>query len=455
MAEQERAGREWAETVGGDVVQVYRVPGHTRDLWNFNEAAEQMPAYALLRRDCEAKRLDALWCYDPDRLGRKPALALAVVALLQENGASVFVENGGYLMEPGQAPQMFMFAFQSTQAGVEQEKRVHRHHFGMRGRIEAGLHPNHWPYGYRPVRNGSGEVTGGEFDPSEIGAIRQMTRWYLDGDGYTTIARRLNESDWVPRRARKWWPATVRYMLYNDTYAAVVEFGDSRARSDRFPAAWNDETWRRVQQERDNRYKGGRKPVSPVSGVAYCNRCGYALDCDSHYADGDVRFVCQAHSRAWTGAYERCHRNTTKESVVIDFVDELLGHLDIVADVMDVSHVAVLRRRVAEADAQIEKTKEKQKRLALRVADGTIGVEPAKAANDDLQAELDAARATRDAAIKEMRLLPDPEEVRGQLEDLAGRSIRDWPLRKVRAALKRAKVKVFVEDGEVVRWSVG
>jgi hypothetical protein len=244
-------------------------------------------------------------------------------------------------------------------------------------------------------------------------------------------------------------------MLKNDFYAGIVSFGDKRAESDRYPALWDAETFRKVQQQRQDRSRGGREPTSPVAGVAYCNRCGYSMHVCSYYADGDARFACTAHRRAYTGAFERCHPNTTKESVIIDFVDDLLSHLDMIEALMDIRATDGLEQQASEAAAEAERIREKQKRLALRVADGTIGVEAARAANDDLQAQLNAARATRDAALKEIRLQPNPDEVREQLEQLVGKSIRDLPLLQVRSYLKRAKVKVFIEDGKVVRASIG
>jgi len=413
-----------------------------------------MDAYRQLRQDCEDNRIDTLWCYDTDRLGRDPALAQQVASLCQKNGVSVYVQSGNYTLEPGSSPQRFMFAFQSTQAGVEQEKRVHRHRFGMRGRIEDGLHANHWPYGYRPVRS-EGEVVGGEFVPSEIGAVRQMTEWFLDGHGYSAIARRLNESDWQPPKADHWWPASVRCILQNDTYAGYVTFGDARAKSDKFPALWDEDTHRLLKQERANRSVGGRKPASPVSGIAYCERCGYALAIRARYADGDARFACLSHARRYTGAYEPCHPNSVKESVLTGFVDALLSRLAVVDALMGKRDSTDLERQVLEAEAEVERLRERHKRLALRVAEGVVAVDAARDADRELQARLDAARATRDAALETLSLRPDPDEVRAELSELAGTSVRDLPTLQVRAALKRAKLRVYVEEGEIVRATIG
>ncbi len=54
LAEQERLGREFAGAIGGQVVRVYCVPGHSRDLVLWAEAEQHMPAYRELRQDMRA-----------------------------------------------------------------------------------------------------------------------------------------------------------------------------------------------------------------------------------------------------------------------------------------------------------------------------------------------------------------------------------------------------------------
>ena len=87
LEDQEKAGTAWAEGLGAEIARVYTVPGHTRDIWNWSEAESEMPAYRQLREDAQAGRLDALWAYDMDRLGRDPALGQQVISLVEKSDA--------------------------------------------------------------------------------------------------------------------------------------------------------------------------------------------------------------------------------------------------------------------------------------------------------------------------------------------------------------------------------
>ena len=86
LRDQERAGREYAEKRGGQVVAVYEVPGHSRDIWRWDTAERAMPAYRRLREDAETDAFDVLWALDADRLGRDPALSRQVVSLVVKSG---------------------------------------------------------------------------------------------------------------------------------------------------------------------------------------------------------------------------------------------------------------------------------------------------------------------------------------------------------------------------------
>jgi hypothetical protein len=82
LASQKRDGRLWADQVGGRVTHVLEVAGHSRSYIFFQDAAAAMPAYRELRRACEERAFDVLWCRSRDRLGRTDALIAQVEALV-------------------------------------------------------------------------------------------------------------------------------------------------------------------------------------------------------------------------------------------------------------------------------------------------------------------------------------------------------------------------------------
>ena len=70
----------------------------------------------------------------------------------------------------------------------------------------------HIPFGYR-IRQG--EIEG---HPQEAGAVRQIFQAYLNGDGYTTITRRLAEGDVPYRQGVEWNKHMVKRILENRRY---------------------------------------------------------------------------------------------------------------------------------------------------------------------------------------------------------------------------------------------
>src|SRR5512136_5600 len=91
LGDQEQLGREFAAAVGGQVTAVYSVPGHSREYIFLQEIAAEVPAYRQLQEDLHGHRLDVLWVYDENRLGRTLALIAQVVAVVDRDGAELYV----------------------------------------------------------------------------------------------------------------------------------------------------------------------------------------------------------------------------------------------------------------------------------------------------------------------------------------------------------------------------
>jgi hypothetical protein len=53
LPSQLRDGRLWADSVAGDVVITFQVPGHSRKYIFFQDAEREIPAYARLREACD------------------------------------------------------------------------------------------------------------------------------------------------------------------------------------------------------------------------------------------------------------------------------------------------------------------------------------------------------------------------------------------------------------------
>lgn len=459
---QEEAGRRFAESIGGTVTATYRVNGHSREYVFWAEAEAEMPAYRHAREDIESARVDVIHCTDASRLGRDPALISQFYSLAAKHGAEVYDASMPHPLGQQSMGHRYGIAVKSVSAGEEQRIRVARHKTGMKGRIRRrGLHPNNWPMGYTPIRSGTGETVGAEFN-DDIGTVERITALFLDGISYTEIARRLTaDGHLTPRRVDYWHPSTVRNIILNDTYAGLLSaFGVALdAPSPAFPALWDGTTFAAVVRERARR---GQKPYvrksgGPYTGVAKCKRCGGAMTRCRTRQFWYLRCSTHTHSKT-TG--ESCHWNHMpewritrvlhhwlKEYTTPERVDEAL------AEMGTGQEERALRESLARSTATVDSLAKQRERLALALARGEMDGDIYRQADDKLLRQLDAERGRGVDLRRQIDALPDLEERRRTLEQLH-RRFYDWVEKDdpatIAKLLQSAGVVVWCEDGNVV-----
>ena len=460
LQDQENLGRQYAEKIGGEVVRIYKVPGHTRDIVFWHEAEAEMPAYRQLREDIAAQNFDILWVLDPDRLGRDPALSNQVVSLIEKAGAQLHLSSGDYSIGEDSSAHRYLFAIQAVRAGEDQKKRRQYHEFGMRARIKRGLPSSNWPHGYEPIRSAAGKVVGGRFRVGEIEAVQLATELFLDGQGFHSIAIVLNESPYMPRKAGRWRYSTVRAMMNNDTYAGLVAHGGTQTTepSNKFPALWDEETYRAILRERDRRHRGGSSPASPVSGIVICAQCGCHMVSlmYTRVAHPYRIFRCRTHvNKRVTG--KGCHSNQIKESVIIAVLEDALrelakpGSLEVALESAQPAR-SVLIEAVEQAQTHVETIKEKQYRLAVLAEDQILDVDAVARRTAELAKQLQAADKILTGATQQLMALPDYDSRRASLaEALALPDLHSRPMDVTRGILHRAGLRVLVRNRQIER----
>lgn len=457
---QEEEGREFTRAVGGVAVDVLTVPGHSRDIVLFEDAAREMEAYQCLRDHCEASDFDVLWARDPDRLGRDPALAQTVASLVERSGAEVYCASAPHVLGQGGAGQRYVYAIQSVRAGEDQQRRKQYQRMGMRRRIERGMPSNRWPYGYRPIRDHlTGRAIGAEFDEN-VGAVQMATEMFLRGEPYTAIAQALDASPYRPPVAERWVSATLYCWMHSPTYAGIAYWSDFRSDgpSDRFPAVWDEDTYQAVVRECEARKRGTYRKVegSPFLDVAFCARCGGRMVKTSGSSHTEALRCSTHHKRSKTGV--SCHANnirldTVKKAIAtylagIADLDELNARLSQQVD------REPLRQRLEEIQRQLDAIEKKRQRLALAYAGGAMDMQVYRAADDRvldeaaaLEDEGDRIRAELARVVDSERRFEDIQDVKAIVE--AGLSELS-PL-EVATALRNIGLRVEIEDRQIVR----
>ena len=467
LQHQEQRGREFAESIGGQVVAVYVVPGHSRDYVFWHEAEREMIAYREVRADLEAGRLDVIHAVDADRLGRDAALIQTFHSLAERHNCEVYSASAPHQIGHASAGQRYVAGIMAVRAGEDQSARVHRHAMGMRGRIlRRGLHGNHLPIGYQPVRNGNGEVVGAEFD-DRIGAVDLLTEWFLSGHSYAEMWRRINRSGYLsPAGLAAWDYSTVRAIMANDMYAGFVSWGDVRLddpERSQVPARGGAETYRAIVRERQRRRvrpynrRGGR----PFSGVVFCARCGARMY--SHqYTRGSETYHymrCSTHIRRLTRG--RCHSNNVAEHLI---ADALIGYFDrlgtpeeidaVLDETGDRNEAERLAATIARVEGTLDDLEQQRTRLALAYAAQRMDAGVYAASDQMLSQRQDGERARLVDLRQRLDALPDQRERREMMHQLGqefGRLLTVAAPAEIATGLQLIGIRVIVENGRVVR----
>lgn len=145
--------------------------------------------------------------------------------------------------------------------------------------------------GYRKGSDGRPEI-----DPEEAETVRNIYRWFMEGQTYCAIASRLTSSGVLtPGGKQKWQPNTVKSILTNEKYMGAallqksftVDFLQKKMKpnegevpqyyvAESHPAIIDPVEWRKVQAEITRRAQYDHKSAcaSPFSGKIICGDCG-------------------------------------------------------------------------------------------------------------------------------------------------------------------------------------
>jgi DNA invertase Pin-like site-specific DNA recombinase len=466
LATQAQLAHKLAETIGGEVVASYTVPGHTRSLVFWSEAERTMPAYRQLREDVEAHRFDLLWCLDVDRLGRDPALIQQVISLVERNGAEVYISTMPHVIGQKTIGHRYGVSVQTVRAAEDQHLRTHRHRMGMAGRTKRGFFPCRPPMGYAPVRDEvTGKVLHYEFDHMSD-AVRYMTELFLQGHAYNEIRRRLDRSPYRPPIAEKWNLPTVMQVLKRDEYAGLVSWGTVVAAepSPHFPALWTPEVFAKIIRERRRRSRSPyvRLGSGPLTGVAFCNRCGSPM---GRYKANIIRLRCSRHMMSYVEQAPKCHHNGISEMKVILAVADSLSLLDseeMIDQVISMREMTDEENRLREdlerARRHEQDLAKQRERLALAYATGKMDVEIYHTTDLTLHQQLDAEAGRCAELARHIENLPDMNERRESLRRLAANFpiiARESDPAEVSVALQSGNVRALVESSQVVNVHIG
>lgn len=467
LDEQERAGRAFAEHVGGQVVALYRV-AHTRDLIFYHDAERDIEAYRQLRSDVESGRFDVLWALDIDRLGRDPAIQQQVISLVEKRSSrEIYLESSPHTLGQKSMGHRYLESVQGVSAAEEQQRRRRRMRTGMKGRVlKRGLLPARPPFWLDTVRDpGSGRLTHYQFNDMAP-ALDLITELFLAGQPYHEIRRRLDASPWPPPECARWWHRTIYTTVQSDVPAGYPSWDGHQPDqpSEHIPARWDEKTHLAVIRERARRVRSGtyRRGSSPLFHVAYCARCGATMVVHLSISRGRrYRYLCCGrHCMKSLYPEYACHANHILEERLLDELGQAFSEMTtpravdaFLARVGETANLPQLRSRLARAASTVADLEQRLVRAGHAYAAGDMGLDVYRQVDADLRERLEAARLLEQNTRRELDSLPDIEARRRILLELAqgfDDLVAQAEPAEISRLLQEAGLQVLVEEGHIV-----
>lgn len=199
------------------------------------EAQEDVSGTTLARAGLDAIRdmardgqLDAVICYDPDRLTRDLGHLMLLLDELEGVGAPLVFVNAPHDRTP---EGLMLLQVRGMVAQYERTKIIERMRRGKERATRNGRIIQ-WmvPYGY--TRNADAQTL--EVVEDEAQTVRLIFEWMASGTHTLySIAMRLRGMGIPNKRGGKWWVSTVHRILLNETYTGTYWWNMTRKRGKR------------------------------------------------------------------------------------------------------------------------------------------------------------------------------------------------------------------------------
>lgn len=450
LSEQLRLNREHIERWNGILIEELIVPGQSRSIVLFEDAARKIRAYARLKELIDQRAFDVLIFYDRSRLGRIESLSIAVVALCQEAGIVCYETydppttlDASYSLD-----RSLTGAIKSILAREEIEKFKRRTMTGRLQRAREGKRMTKVYFGYRLTyrEDGSESVV---IDEDQAEVVRYVMNRYLAGRGFRHIADELNAMG-VPsiENGADGWPATsVRWMVRNAMkYAGYLEYAGIRAKSGWEPII-SEEMAQMVLDEYRARLRSPRFVRSPriFSSSLVCVTCGKFLS-PHYYYQKQLYYLCP----------KRCLGSSVRERLVLSELRRAIEALQDEAVFADIANhlpdtSEALKAQLADLESQASGIATQRRKLTLAFTREAITLDEYESIMSDLAAQsemleqgIESIRQQLGEVDQEESRLDRVQAVRNhgleRLNDPDTRSLNAWIRQHFRITIKDNKV---------------
>lgn len=355
LVTQEADQRAIAERNGWQIVDILRVPGHTRKAKDINKLAAAMlkkgiDAYAKLIQYFESMSFDVLVVRDGSRFARTQALhSFVTETTIEDVGARIYSLADGWVDGSNMRMWIAMSGFASA-SEIDNLKK--RHKFGMIGLLESGKPVSSLDtLTHRKVRDKNGKAYTYAIREDTALAWQVIIDAFLDGQSYNAIARTLHENAIPPVYGDAWYPKMIgnallnpitwghiaryyhrRYGIWSFDVAAELPHGVLIKR-DTHPPRWTGELAIQIQNELRRRNESARgrawpQSVDAFSGLIYCGCCGKRMT-HRNFNNWEA-YTCPTRYNTRTRTYAppcSCEKKSITVDVLQPFISGYLEYL--------------------------------------------------------------------------------------------------------------------------------
>lgn len=301
----------------------------------YSGADMDRPQLDALRSAIQARKVDAVICYDPDRLSRNLTHQLIITQEIDKTGAKLIFISGNY---ENTAEGKLFYSLRGAISEFEREKIKERTVRGKRGKANSGkIVMNAKPTGY------DWDADNSMYRPNkDAELIRRLFQMAIDGVSISKIAKRLNAEGVPSPKGSVWQPATISRILKNPLYyGEAVQFRQIREKD-------NGKYVTRIRPEADwlvvqcpsivskEEFEGAQRKIaenkrfSPrntkntylLQNIVKCGICGKAMYVALH-GHSKYYYVCSSQRRKAQTGEEAC----SNRGVQVDVLDEEIWKL--------------------------------------------------------------------------------------------------------------------------------
>ena len=288
MDRQEKDCRELAERIGATVGAVFV----DNDASAYSGRVR--PRYVALLEAIEARAVNVLIVWHPDRLHRSPRELEDFVDLVERTGCEVRTVTAGDL-DLATPEGRLVARITGAVARKESEDKSRRLRRKLRELRETGKPSGRLGYPYD---------SGGALNPERLAIVREVADRILAGESCGTIAADLTRRGVPTRSGGQWTHTSVRVMMRSPSLVSLIMHKGELVGVGDWPPALDRATWDRCGAAMVQTPKAATRSYT-LSGIAVCGVCGKGLSGHASTINGERvgRYRCDSQKGGCGGVY--------------------------------------------------------------------------------------------------------------------------------------------------------